>query len=68
MAQDTFTQENYRQLCDAIATGALEVQFADRKVTYRSLNEMLKIKSVMEKSLGLNKKSTNLYPVCSKGL
>lgn len=63
-----FTLYNYNKLCAAIATGATEVQFSDRKVIYRSLREMLQIKTIMEKSLGLNTKPSDIYPKTSKGL
>lgn len=63
-----FTQENYNKLIEAIATGATEVQFSDRKVVYRSLKEMLQIKSIMEKSLGLKKTTNEIYLKTSKGL
>lgn len=64
----SFTLDNYNKLCAAIATGATEVQFSDRKVIYRSLKEMLQIKSIMEKSLGLSKSTSDIYPKTSKGL
>lgn len=68
MTQPSFSLADYQALCSAIATGATEVQFADRKVVYRELKHMLQVKSMMEKSLGVTKKKTNLYPTCSKGL
>lgn len=36
----TFTQEQYQTLLAAYATGTLEVEYADKKVKYRSLDEM----------------------------
>jgi len=46
-----FSQAQYQALCDAIAEGALEVQYSDKRIKYRSLDEMLKIKSMMQKDL-----------------
>lgn len=39
----------------AIAQGALSVEYADKKVTYRSLAEMYAIKNEMMLELGLKK-------------
>lgn len=49
----TFTQQMLDSLIGAIAQGALEVWYGDKRVKYRSLDEMLKIKTLMEKDLGL---------------
>ena len=35
----------------AIATGALEVQYADKKVTYRTLKEMMQIRNTISAEL-----------------
>lgn len=37
----------------AIAQGALTVQYQDRRTTYRSLEEMLRLRGLMRKDLGL---------------
>lgn len=50
-----YTIEQYNSLCAAIAEGVLRVEYADKKVEYRSINDMLKIKSLMEADLGLGK-------------
>jgi hypothetical protein len=68
MSDVSFSTEDYQKLCKAIASGALEVQFSDRKVIYRSLKEMMQIKIMMEKSLGLKKNKSNIYLATSKGL
>ena len=49
-----FTEAQYQTLVQAIADGALTVKYQDKLVTYRSLDEMLKIKKMMEDDLGLN--------------
>ena len=49
-----YTQLQYDTLCAAIAQGALEVKYADKQVTYRSLDDMIRIKSLMEADLGLS--------------
>jgi len=47
-----FTQTQLTSLEKAIAEGALEVQYADRKVVYRSLLEMMQLRDLMRKQLG----------------
>lgn len=49
----SYTPAQYQALTAAIAQGALTVRYKDRTVTYRSLDEMLRIKRDMEHSLGL---------------
>ena len=65
-----FTQDQLQKLEDAIAQGALRVKYADKEVTYRSLNEMLQVRDIMKKSLNTSD-GTNpnrVYPTISKGL
>lgn len=49
-----FTQEQYEALKAAVAEGALSVRYADKSVTYRSLDEMLRLLKLMATELGLN--------------
>lgn len=42
-----FTQDQLVRLERAIASGALEVRYADRTVRYQSTNEMLKLRDLM---------------------
>lgn len=54
MASATPTlQEQYDALCEAINTGARTVEYADRRVTYRTLDDMLRIKNSLADQLGL---------------
>lgn len=62
-----FTIEQLSALDDAIAQGVLEVKYADKTVTYRSLSEMMKIRGLIERSLGRGN-SSRKYAVHSKGL
>lgn len=50
----TYTHEQYAAISAAIAEGALSVRYADKSVTYRSLDEMLRIRRLMADELGLN--------------
>ena len=64
-----FTKAQYDALMDAISQGVLRVKYTDKEVLYRSLDEMLKIKDLMEKDLGLAVKgSVRLLAQHSKGL
>jgi hypothetical protein len=49
-----FTLEQYESLKAAVAEGALSVRYADKSVTYRSLDEMLRLLKLMSTELGLN--------------
>lgn len=47
-----YTQTQLTALEEAFAQGVLEVQYSDKKVTYRSLDEMKQIIETIKKSLG----------------
>lgn len=53
-----YTMEQYEALVSAIALGALIVEYSDKKVEYRSLADMERIKKKMEEDLGLTTKTT----------
>jgi len=53
-----YTLEQYQALKAAIAGGELQVRYADRSVTYRSVAEMLQILRLMEAEMGLNADTT----------
>lgn len=55
----SFTTEQYTALIGAIAEGALRVKYQDKEVEYRSLTEMLKLKTLMENDLGMNADGCN---------
>lgn len=64
-----YTIEMYNALCESIAQGVLRVEYADKKVDYRSLDEMLRIKSMMEQHLGLiNPVNKRLFAKHDKGV
>ncbi len=64
-----FTTEQYQALTKSIALGVLEVNYGNKKVTYRSLNEMLRIKSQMESDLGISTFNNRIrYAQHTKGL
>lgn len=49
-----YTIEQLNQLDAAIAEGALTVKYQDKQVTYRGLDEMIRIRKLMRDELGLN--------------
>lgn len=48
-----WTQTELDALNAAIANGAMTVRYADRSVQYRTISEMLQIRSMMMDELGL---------------
>ena len=51
----SWTQADLDALESAIKDGVKEVEYGDKKVVYRSLDEMLKLRNLMRDCLGLNK-------------
>jgi hypothetical protein len=48
-----YTIIQYNALCDAIAQGVTMVMYGDKRVEYRNLNDMLRVKALMEADLGI---------------
>lgn len=63
-----YTLEMYNSLVEAIATGAREVWYGDKRVAYRTLDEMLRLKQQMELDLGLLKNTGRKYAEFKKGI
>lgn len=63
-----YSQTDLDALKQAIGEGVLEVQYSDKKVTYRTLHEMLQIKRMMENDLNGNGNSGRKFASFSKGL
>ena len=67
-----FTQNQLTILEAAIAQGALSVQYADRRITYHSLTEMIRLRDTMRSELGVSTPITNrsrmVYVATGKGL
>lgn len=53
----SYTQEQLSALEAAVAQGVLTVEYGDKKVTYRSLNEMLRLIDMMRKDIGVSPKN-----------
>ena len=63
----TWTEDDLRNIEQAIATGALVVKYTDREVRYRSLNEMKEVRDMIRKALGIGKKSGRVFAEFNKG-
>lgn len=48
-----WNQTDLTALEDAIKSGALRVKYTDKEVEYRSLDEMIRIREMIRKELGL---------------
>jgi hypothetical protein len=59
MAQPKWTQAHYDALKEAIALGALRVEYADKRIEYRSLDDMQRLLEEMATDLGLNAEVKN---------
>ncbi len=68
MPYTQYTMEMLTALNEAIALGAREVWYGDKRVAYRTLDEMLQIKKDMEVSLGLVNPNTRKYANFTKGI
>ena len=64
----TWTLDDLATLKAAIAKGIRSVEYSDKKITYASLDEMLKIMRLMEQELGLKSKGARLFAEADKGL
>jgi len=62
-----WTSDDLKALEEAIAKGVKSVQYTDRVVTYRSLDEMLQIRDLIRKSLGISGRGGRRVAVHSKG-
>lgn len=63
-----FTLEQLAALEAAIARGARKVKYSDKEVTYQTLSEMLQLRDLIRRELGLAAKSKRLMAEFDKGL
>lgn len=52
-----WTSEDLAAIEEAIACGALEVEYNDRRVRYRSMKDLLTARELIRRCLGLTKKT-----------
>lgn len=63
-----WTLEQLEALEDAIAKGVRRVEYRDKQIEYRSLKEMMQLRSQMRKCLGLDKCHGKVFIKTSKGV
>ena len=63
-----FTQTELDAIEKAIAEGALEVQYKDKRIKYASFEDLMKRRDLIKRELGLSGKTTRLKAEFSKGL
>lgn len=64
-----WTEADLTKLEEAIASGAKSVQYENKKVDYHTLDEMLKLRDLMRKSLGkITNEGNRIKTSYSKGL
>jgi len=62
-----FTTTQLAAIEEAIASGTLTVKYSDKQVTYQSTTELLRVRDVIRRELGLvATASTRVYPSVSK--
>jgi hypothetical protein len=63
-----YSQSNLDAIRAAIAKGELSVEFADRRVTYRSMAELILAEAHISQALNTSPRSKQRYGVATKGL
>lgn len=63
-----YTQDDVDKLKEAISSGAEEVQFSDRRIKFRSIDDMNKLLKIMQDEVaGVNSSSKEVSPFQSIG-
>lgn len=64
-----FTADNLARINKALASGALSVEYADKKVTYQTTTDLLRLRELIKSELGLHKgRNLRVYSDDRKGL
>lgn len=64
-----WTEEQLVALENAIAQGALTIEYGGKRITYRSLEEMMRLRDLIRKSLGkIAPGGSTIYTKFTKGL
>jgi len=62
------TQADYDAITEAINSGQLRVRHGDRDVTFRSIDQMMRVKNMMARELGIAKGPNRVYATFDRGL
>lgn len=69
MSSPSWTVEDLKALESAIAQGVVRVEYSDKKITYRSLDEMIRIRNRIRKDLGfIDEKPKRFLSSFNKGI
>lgn len=63
-----WTQDDLTKIEAAIAEGALEVEYKDKRVKYQSARDLRKTRELIRRDLGLNKRTVRVKAEFNKGL
>ncbi len=63
-----FTLDQYNKLCENIAQGVEEVEYADKKVKYMPLSDMIRLEAYLASKLGINEGSRKIVSTFKTGL
>jgi len=63
-----WTSAQLAALEDAIAQGATKVKYGDKEISYRSIEEMLRVRDKIRKELGQTNNTQKIFPKFDKGL
>lgn len=64
----TWTDDDLKAIEAAIASGALRVEYNDRTVVYRSIEDLMKARELIMRALGKVKRSGRVLAKTSKGI
>lgn len=63
----SWTQDDLDRIDEALATGATTVRHGDKTVTYRTVDELLKVRERVERYLNKNRRPLRGYIACRTG-
>jgi hypothetical protein len=63
-----WTQEDLDRIDEAIATGALSVRHGDKVITYRSIEDLLKVRERIQRALTRGRWPSRSYVALGSGL
>lgn len=63
-----WTSADLTAIESAISKGAMKVKYGDKELTYRTLDEMLRVRDKIRKDLELTNSTQKIFPKFGKGL
>lgn len=62
-----FSQAQLDAIEDAIASGSMSVSYEGKSVTYRSLDDMLRVRAIIRSALGLTNPPATIFVEHNRG-